>query len=108
VRLVSYEKFFTVDKKRNCQNDKWICKDVLEVFHMFRTKNPASVMVLGAVSSHGHVMPPHFFKPKVRINKEAYLEVLKDVVKPWMDNVASLQKVDHPARVKLVQPTTTA
>ncbi|QQP41849.1 Transposable element tcb2 transposase, partial [Caligus rogercresseyi] len=36
---------------------------------VFRTKNPAAVMVLGVISSEGHVMPPHFFEPKQRVNR---------------------------------------
>ncbi|QQP52636.1 Transposable element tcb2 transposase, partial [Caligus rogercresseyi] len=58
----------TLDKKRNRQNDR--------VPMVFRTKNPAAVMVLGVISSEGHVMPPHFFEPKQKVNQEVYLEVL--------------------------------
>ncbi|QQP39260.1 Transposable element tcb2 transposase [Caligus rogercresseyi] len=59
---------------------------------VFRTKNPAAVMVLGVISSEGHVMPPHFFEPKQKVNQEVYLEVLSNVVKPWIDTVASGRK----------------
>ncbi|QQP37008.1 Transposable element tcb2 transposase [Caligus rogercresseyi] len=34
-------------------------------------------MVLGVISSEGHVMPPHFFEPKQKVNQEVYLEVLR-------------------------------
>ncbi|QQP57940.1 Transposable element tcb2 transposase [Caligus rogercresseyi] len=44
------------------------------------------------VSSEGHVMPPHFFEPKQKVNQEVYLEVLSNVVKPWIDTVASGRK----------------
>ncbi len=37
-------------------------------------------------------MPPHFFKVGQKVNKEVYLEVLEDVVKPWMDRVANSAK----------------
>ncbi|QQP39317.1 Transposable element tcb2 transposase [Caligus rogercresseyi] len=49
-------------------------------------------MVLGVISSEGHVMPPHFFEPKQKVNQEVYLEVLSNVVKPWIDTVASGRK----------------
>ncbi|QQP53248.1 Transposable element tcb2 transposase, partial [Caligus rogercresseyi] len=79
------EKIFTLDKKRNRQNDRWICREASEVLMVFRTKNPAAVMVLGVISSEGHVMPPHFFEPKQKVNQEVYLE-------PWIDTVASGRK----------------
>ncbi len=83
LRFFSDEKVFTLDRKGNRQNDRWICTKV------FRTKKPASVMVLGIISSAGHVMPLHFFKLKERVNQKVYLNVLRDVVMPWMDTVAA-------------------
>ncbi len=35
---------------------------------MYASKNPASTMTHGLISSEGHVMPPHFFKVKERVN----------------------------------------
>ncbi|QQP57297.1 Transposable element tcb2 transposase, partial [Caligus rogercresseyi] len=49
-------------------------------------------MVLGVISSEAHVMPPHFFEPKQKVNQEVYLEVLSNVVKPWIDTMASGRK----------------
>ncbi|QQP49227.1 Transposable element tcb2 transposase, partial [Caligus rogercresseyi] len=63
---------------RNRRNDRWICREASEVPMVFRTKNPAAVMVLGVISSEGHVMPPHFFEPKQKVNQEVYLEVLSN------------------------------
>lgn len=54
-----------------------------------QTKFPATVHVLGVVSSEGDVMPPHFFEKGQTITKEVYLRVLQAVVKPWMVTVAS-------------------
>ncbi|QQP38078.1 Transposable element tcb2 transposase, partial [Caligus rogercresseyi] len=51
---------------------------------VFRTKNPAAVMVLGVISSEGH--------PKQKVNQEVYLDVLSNVVKTWIDIVASGRK----------------
>ncbi len=56
---------------------------------VFRTKHLAAVMVLGVISSQGHVMPPHFFNVGQKVNKEVHMDVLEDVVKPWMDLVAN-------------------
>ena len=52
------------------------------------TKVPASVMVLGVVSSEDDVMPSHFFLQGARVNAVAYTEVLNTVVKPWITAVA--------------------
>ncbi|QQP52972.1 Uncharacterized protein FKW44_005285 [Caligus rogercresseyi] len=49
----------------------------------------ALIMALGVISSNGSVMPPHFFGLKEKVNTEFYLNVLKTVVVPWMDSVAS-------------------
>ncbi len=51
---------------------------------------PASVMVLGVISSKGDVMPP---TPSLtrgqRVHAKQYIEVLDTVVvKPWMETVA--------------------
>ncbi len=87
VRWFSDEKLFTVDRSCNRQNTRWICKDPADVPMVFRTKNPAAVMVLGVISSEGHVMPPHFFSVGLKINAEVYLAVMKDVVVPWINRV---------------------
>ncbi len=88
LRFFSDEKIFTVDITINRRNKRWICKEASEVPMVFRSKKPASVMVLGVISTNGDVMPPHFFKPGQMVNKEVYLEVIRDVVKHWMDSVA--------------------
>ena len=52
-----------------------------------RIKHPVGVMVLGAVSSDGHVMPPHFFKPGEMVTADVYLHALAHVVKPWIERI---------------------
>ncbi len=52
------------------------------------TKFPANVMVLSVVSNEGDVMPPHIFPKGLRVNTDEYLNVIKTVVKPWMDQIA--------------------
>ena len=46
------------------------------------------VMVLGVVSSEGHIMPPHIFKVCLKVNTKVYLDVLKSVAIPWCNQVA--------------------
>jgi len=54
------EKKFIVYALVNRHNARLIAIDPSEVPSVFHTKNPASVMVFGAVASDGSVMPPHF------------------------------------------------
>ncbi|UYV78053.1 hypothetical protein LAZ67_15003314 [Cordylochernes scorpioides] len=92
LRFFFDEKNFEVDQKVNPRNDRWICKDPSEIPVVMHTKFPASVMVLGVISSEGDVMPPHFFEKGLRMNADTYINVLETVVKPWMDMVASGRK----------------
>ena len=55
---------------------------------VMKTKFLATVMVLGVVSSKGHIMPPHVFKFGLKVNTKVYLDVLKSVVIPWCNQVA--------------------
>ena len=89
LRFFSDEKNFIQDRKVNRQNDRWLCEDPSDVPTVMHSKFPASVMVLGVVSSEGHVMPPYFFPKGLRISADDYINVLSTVVKPWMDEVAS-------------------
>lgn len=89
LKFFSDEKNFDQDQKVNSRNDRWICKDPTEVPVVMHTKFPATVMVLGVISSEGDVMPPYFFEQGHRVNAVAYIHVLETVVKPWMDQVAS-------------------
>ncbi|UYV83395.1 hypothetical protein LAZ67_23000870 [Cordylochernes scorpioides] len=92
LRFFSDENNFDVDQKVNPRNDRWICKDPSEIPVVMHTKFPASVMVLGVISSEGDVMPPHFFEKGLRMNADTYINVLETVVKPWMDMVAAGRK----------------
>ena len=47
-----------------------------------------TVMVFGVVSSEGHIIPPHIFKVSLKVNTKVYLDVLKNVVIPWCNQVA--------------------
>ena len=67
----------------------WIAMNNRDVLKMMKTKFPAAVMVFGVVSSEGHIMPPHIFKVGLKVNTKVYLDVLKSVVIPWCNQVAS-------------------
>ena len=88
IRFFSDEKVFNVDRSFNCQNDRYLASDASEVPHVATTKHPASVMVLGVISSKGHVMPPVFFPQGLRLNNEGYMKVLVENVMPWMKTMA--------------------
>jgi hypothetical protein len=84
----SDEKNFSQDQNVNSRNNRWLCDDPSEVPIVMKTKFPATVMVLGVVSNKGDVMPPHIFESGLRVNTDVYLDVMTNVVKPWMDGVA--------------------
>jgi hypothetical protein len=46
-------------------------------------------MVLGVESNKGDVMLPHVLKAGLRVNTDVYIDLLTNVVKPWMDRVAA-------------------
>ena len=56
---------------------------------VMKTKFPATVIVFGVVSSEGHIMQPHIFEVGLKVNTKVYLDVLKSVVIPWCNQVAS-------------------
>ena len=49
----------------------------------------ATVTVFVVVSSEGHIMPLHIFEVGLKVNTKLYLDVLKSVVIPWYNQVAS-------------------
>ncbi len=86
--LFSDEQIFTLDRSRNNQNDQYITTMRENVPPVHKTKNPASIMVFGLITSDGKAMRPHFFKPKEKVNTAVYVNMLKKVV-PWVkENVA--------------------
>jgi hypothetical protein len=85
----SDEKNFSQDQKVNSRNHRWLCEDPSKVPIVMKTKFPATVMVPGVVSNKGDVMPPHIFEAGLRVDTKIYLDVLTNVVKPWMDEVAA-------------------
>lgn len=87
------EKKFVVDAEVNRQNSRVIAVDPSEVPPVFHTKNPASVMVFGAVASDGSVMPPHFIEAGLKVNTVEYISILETVLLPWMEKKFGLNNV---------------
>ena len=85
----SDEKNFSQDQKVNSRNNRWLCDDPSEVPIVMKTKFPATVMCMGVISNKGDVMLPHFFPTGLKINTDVYLDLLNNVVKPWMDQIAA-------------------
>lgn len=80
--LFSGEKNFNQDQKMNRRKDRWLYADSSEVPRVMHTKYPATVMVLGAGSSEGHVMPPYNSPQGLRVNADGYIDVLKWLLDP--------------------------
>ena len=54
-----------------------------------QTKFPQTVTVFGYVSSECDLMLLHFFREGIRLNSDAYVDLLNTVVKPWITRVAN-------------------
>ena len=67
----------------------WIATNNKDVPRVMKTEFPDTAMVFGVVSSEGHIMPPHIFEVGLKVNTKVYLDVLKSVVIPWCNQVAS-------------------
>lgn len=88
VIFFSDEKVFTIEQNVNRRNHRWLCSDTSEVPIVEHSHHPQSVMVLGVISSQGHVMPPHFIERGIRLNGESYRDILRDIVIPWCRQVS--------------------
>ena len=84
----SDEKNFCQDQKHNTQNNRWLAYSPKDTPRAMQTKFPQTVMVFGCVSSKGDVMPPHFFREGLRLNSDAYVELL-NTVSQALDNKSS-------------------
>ena len=85
----SDEKNFCQDQVHNSQNHRWIATNNRDVPRVMKTKFPTTVMIFGVVSSKGHIMPNHIFEVGLKVHTKVYLDVLKSVVIPWCNQVAS-------------------
>ncbi len=85
IRIFSDEKFWTADQPRNPQNDCYLAKSPKDVPPINRTKHPPRATMLGVVGSDGKAMPPYWFPSGLKVGTKVYLDVMENVMKPWLD-----------------------
>ena len=85
----SDEKNFCQDQRHNMLNNRWLDYSPKDTPRVIQTNFSHTVMVFGCVSCEGDVMPPHFVREGIRLNSDAYMELLITVVKPWIASVAN-------------------
>ena len=98
----SDEKNFCVDPVRNSRNDRYVCLEGSEVDEhvptadkfITKTKQPASLMFLGAVASTGEASLPIWFPNGFCLSASNYQEVLQKILIPWMKEVAEKHNKD--------------
>ena len=61
----------------------WITTNNRDVPRVMKTKFPATVIVIGMVSSLGHIMPPHIFEVGSKDNTKVYLDMLQSGAIRW-------------------------
>ena len=88
-RCAAVQLMFSTDQVHISQNHSWIATNNRDVPRVIKTEFPATLMVFDVVSSDGHIMPPHIFEVGLKVNTKVYLDVLKSVVIPWCNQVAS-------------------
>ena len=76
--IFSDEKTFTVDPVVNKQNERVVSfgKDISEVCNVSTAKHPASVMMLGVVTSNREKMPPVWLDVGYRLTAADYKDIL--------------------------------
>ena len=83
--IFSDEKTFADDPVVSNENDRNVSfgQDLSELRNVSTTKHPASVMMLGVVTSNGEEMPPVWFPRGYRLTAVAYKDVLVTKILPW-------------------------
>ena len=77
VKILFYEKIFTVDAVLNLHNDRYITSARNEVKDIFKTNHLSQVMVFEVVASNGKKMLLHFINPVENVNTEVNYKVLR-------------------------------
>ena len=71
------------------QNNRWLAYSPKDTPCVTHTKFSQTVMVFKCVSCEGDMMPAHFFREGLRLNSDAYVDLLITVVKLWITRVAN-------------------
>ena len=88
--VFSDEKWWTIEKMHNRQNDRHLSQaadraSTPEEYRIVpKTQRAKGVMFLGLVASNGLVSPPVWVDQGVKINSKGYIEILKNSVLPWL------------------------
>ena len=69
----------------------WTHKTTVGLFfpHKIKTKHPVHIMVFGVVTKDGDVMHPLIFPQGLKLNTEAYIKCLEEVVLLWIERVTA-------------------
>ncbi len=101
----SDEKLFLVQQHLNKRKNK-VLFPVLAVDNTLRIirkrKNPAKVMVFGAVASDGHVMSPIIFPSTNNVNSINYQQLVLTKVKEWIQETWGQEQEQSPIFMQIV------
>lgn len=84
IKIFSDKKLFTVDQVYNCRNDRYIVDKGTPAKPVYKSKHPASVMVLGIVASDGKKCPPIFIPEGLKVNSDTCIDLLRTKLRPWL------------------------
>ena len=59
------------------------------IFMLMRSKHPIYIMLFGVVTNNGNIMLPFIILHGLRLNTEAYIKCLHEVVLSWTKRVAA-------------------
>ena len=68
----------------NSQNNCWLALSPQDVLILMKTKYQVHIRAFGMVTSNGDLIPPFIFPYGIRLNKEAYIKCLEEIVMPWI------------------------
>ena len=87
------EEKFTLDTEMNPSNSFVISYNSSNIPHVFKTKNPAFMIVFGSVASDGSVMNPHYIAAGLENGSKEYLDIFKTYLLQWMQQNFGLDKM---------------
>ena len=71
------------------QNNRWLTVSPKDVPRTIQMKFPVTNMAFGVITSEGDVKPPQSFPEGLKLNTYGNICILKEVVKPWVDQVVA-------------------
>ena len=86
------KKTFHQDQMVNSQNNYWFALSPQNVPIVMKIKHPVHIMVLGVVTSNSNIMSPLIVPHGLRLNMDAHINCLEEVVLPWIKRVTAGKK----------------